>query len=64
MAALYTTETHIQHIQGSHKTTPFANWPTLAHSAEAILSLGAPPSTLPTVNQGLADPLIATHLAN
>jgi hypothetical protein len=38
--------------------------PTLAHSAEAILSLGAPPSTLPTVNQGLADPPITTHLAN
>jgi hypothetical protein len=30
-AALYTTETCIQHIQGSHKTTPFADWPT--HSA-------------------------------
>jgi hypothetical protein len=57
-------ETRIQRIQGSHKTMPFADWPTLAHSAEAILSLGAPPSTLPTVNQGLANPPIATHLAN
>jgi hypothetical protein len=35
-AALYTTETRIQHIQGSHKTMPFADQPTLAHSAEAI----------------------------
>jgi hypothetical protein len=64
MAALYTTETRIQRIQGSHKTTPFADRPTLAHSAEAILSLGAPPSTSPTVNQGPANPLIATHLTN
>jgi hypothetical protein len=38
--------------------------PTLALSAEAILSLGTPPLTSPTVNQGLADPPIATHLAN
>jgi hypothetical protein len=63
-ATLYTTETCIQCIQGSHKTTPFANWPTLTLSAEAILSLGAPPLTLLTVNQGPANPLIATHLAN
>jgi hypothetical protein len=63
-AALYTTETRIQSIQGSHKTTPFTDRPTLAHSAKAILSLGAPPSTSPTVNQGPADPPIATHLAN
>jgi hypothetical protein len=58
---LYTTETCIQHIQGSHKTTPFADWPTLALSTKAILSLGAPPSTLPTINQGPADLLIANH---
>jgi hypothetical protein len=32
-AALYTTETHIQHIQGSHKTMPFTDRPT--HSADA-----------------------------
>jgi hypothetical protein len=63
-AALYTTETHIQRIQGSHKTMPFTDRPTLAHSAKAILSLGTPPSTLPTVNQGPADPPIATHLTN
>jgi hypothetical protein len=25
MATLYTTEMHIQHIQGSHKTTPYTN---------------------------------------
>jgi hypothetical protein len=31
MAALYTTEMRIQCIQGSHKTTPFADRPT--HSA-------------------------------
>jgi hypothetical protein len=32
-AALYTTETRIQRIQGSHKTMPFADQPT--HSANA-----------------------------
>jgi hypothetical protein len=35
--------------------------PTLAHSAKAILSLGTPPLTSPTVNQGPADPPIATN---
>jgi hypothetical protein len=33
MAALYTTETRIQRIQGSHKTMPFADRPM--HSADA-----------------------------
>jgi hypothetical protein len=32
-AVLYTMETRIQCIQGSHKTTPFADWPM--HSANA-----------------------------
>jgi hypothetical protein len=36
--------------------------PTLALSAEAILSLGAPPLTLLNANQGPADPPITTHL--
>jgi hypothetical protein len=36
--------------------------PTLALSTEAILLLGTPPSTSPTVSQGPADPPIATHL--
>jgi hypothetical protein len=68
MAALYTMETRIQRIQGSHKTSlsPIGRCtrPKLAHSAEAILSLGGPPSTLPTVNQGPANPQITTHSAN
>jgi hypothetical protein len=33
MATLYTMETRIQRIQGSHKTMPFADQPT--HSANA-----------------------------